>query len=73
MAHATEKDKQIIRQSQLKLSLDYYQMCGYCPSTTDLIKTTAMLEDFVINGYSKEMASKFERLDEHINEQYRGK
>jgi len=72
MAQATEKDKQIIRQSQLKLSLDYYQMCGYCPNITDLIKTTAMLEDFVINGYSKDMASKFERLDEYITKEYRG-
>jgi len=70
---ATEKDKQIIRQSQLKFSLDYFTTCGYCPNTTDLIKTTAMLEDFVINGYSKDMASKFERLDEYINNEYRGK
>jgi len=47
---ATEKDKQITRQSQIKLALDYYTTCGYCPSMTDLIKTTAMLEDFVIKG-----------------------
>jgi len=72
MAQATEKDKQIIRQSQLKLSLDYFTTCGYCPSITDLMKTTTMLEDFVIKGYSKDLMAKFEKLDEYINEQYKG-
>lgn len=65
---ATDKDKQIIRQSQLKISLDYFNNCNICPSMTDLIKTTTMLEDFVINGYSKELVSKFEKLDSYIND-----
>jgi len=65
---ATDKDKQIIRQSQLKLSLDYFNSCNICPSMTDLIKTTTMLEDFIINGYSKELVTKFEKLDNYINE-----
>jgi len=68
--NATDKDKQIIRQSQLKLALDYFNTCGKCPSISNLIKTTTMLEDFVINGYSKEMISKFEKLDTYISEQY---
>lgn len=68
--NASEKDKQIIRQSQLKLSLDYFNHCGICPSIVDLMKTTTMLEDFVINGYSKEMVSKFENLDIYIKETY---
>lgn len=68
---ATDKDKQIIRQSQLKMSLDYFNSCNICPTITDLIKTTTMLEDFVINGYSKELVSKFEKLDGYINEQYK--
>jgi len=71
--NATDKDKQIIRQSQLKLALDYYNTCGICPTMSDLIKTTTMLEDFVINGYSKDMVSKFEKLDAFINSEYRGK
>ena len=71
--NATDKDKQIIRQSQLKFALDYYNTCGICPTMSDLIKTTTMLEDFVINGYSKDMVSKFEKLDAFINSEYRGK
>lgn len=68
--NASEKDKQIIRQSQLKLALDFFNHCGMCPTIVDLMKTTTMLEDFVINGYSKEMVSKFENLDTYIKETY---
>jgi len=69
---ATDKDRQIIRQSMSKFSLQYFNSCKICPSLTDIIKTTTMLEDFVINGYSKEMISKFEKLDEFLNSEYRG-
>jgi len=34
----------------------------------DLIKTTTMLEEFIVNGYSKDMVVKFEKLDSHIQE-----
>ncbi len=69
---ATEKDKQIIRQSQLKLVLDYFQMCGICPSLTDVIKVTTMMEKYVIEGYSTDITSSFERIEKFIDEQYRG-
>ena len=64
------KDRQIIRQSMSKLALEYFKNCGICPTFSDLIKTTTMLEDFCINGYSSEMVSKFDRLDEFINQEY---
>jgi hypothetical protein len=70
---ATEKDRQIIRQSQSKLALEYFNACGVCPTLTDLIKTTTMLEDFVINGYSSTMIMKFEKLDAYIHDEYIGK
>ena len=69
---ATEKDKQIIRQSQLTLVLDYFQMCGICPSLTDVIKVTTMMEKYVIEGYSTDITSSFERIEKFIDEQYRG-
>ena len=70
---ATEKDRQIIRQSQLKLSLEYYNSCGICPTMADLVKTTTMLEDYVINGYSSNLMMKFDKLDAFINDNYSGK
>lgn len=66
------KDRQIIRQSMSKLSLEYFNSCGICPTFTDLIKTTTMLEDFCSNGYSKELVTKMEKLDQYIEDTYKG-
>lgn len=67
----TEKDLQIIRQSQLKLTMDYFTACGTCPSMTDLLKVTTMLENFVVNGYKTADLPKYEALDKYINEHYK--
>ncbi len=69
----TEKDLQIIRQSQLKLSLDYLTSCGICPSMVDLVKVTTMLENFVVNGYRSADIPKYEAVDKYINETYKTK
>jgi hypothetical protein len=65
------KDRQIIRQSMSKLSLEYFNSCGICPTIVDVIKTTTMLEDFCVNGYSKELIEKIGKLDKHIEEVYK--
>ena len=70
---ATEKDKQIIRQSQLKFVMDYFQMCELCPSLSDIIKVTSIMEKFVIEGYSSDINKSYERIDQFIDDQYRGK
>jgi hypothetical protein len=67
------KDKQIIRQSQMKAALDYFQMCGACPTISDLIKVTTMLENFIVNGYKTADLPNYEKLDEYIQSQYKGK
>ena len=69
---ATEKDKQIIRQSQLKFVMDYFNMCGLCASLADIIKITAMMEKFVIEGYSTSIKESYDRIDEFIDSEYRG-
>ena len=69
---ATEKDKQIIRQSQLKFVMDYFQMCGLCPSLADVIKVTSIMEKFVIEGYSKSLKESYDRIDQYIDSEYRG-
>ena len=70
---ATDKDRQIIRQSMAKLVLEYSKTCDMCMTLSDLIKTTTMMEDYCINGYSKEMVAKFDKLDEYLTKEYRGK
>jgi hypothetical protein len=67
----TEKDLQIIRQSQLKLTLEYFTACGVCPSITDLVKITTMMENFVVNGYKTSDVEKYQAVDKYINETYK--
>ena len=69
----TDTSRQISRQSMSKLALEYFSMCGICPTITDVMKTTTMLEDYVINGYSAEMVDKFTKLDEYLTKEYKGK
>lgn len=72
MTNEETKQRMIIRQSQIKLALEYYGACDICPTMVDLIRTTTMLEDYMVNGYSKDMVTKFEKLDTHIQKEYRG-
>lgn len=67
---ATQQE-QIIRQSQIKLALDYYNTCGFCPSIVDLVKTTTMLEQYIKEGYSSDLINKIEKLDHYIQENYK--
>jgi hypothetical protein len=68
---ATEKDRQIIRQSQIKSTIDYFNMMEIQPTLEDVVKTTTLLEMFCVEGYSKEMIGRFEKLDQHIQEMYK--
>lgn len=69
MARTTQD--QIIAQSQLKLTLDYFQMCQVCPSLSDVIKISTMLEKYVKDGYSTTLAESFEKIDKYIQDNYK--
>lgn len=66
------QQEQIVRQSQIKLALDYFNACGVCPTLSDLIKITTMLEQYIKNGYDKDIVAKFDRIDEYIQKEYKG-
>lgn len=70
---ASTQQEQIIRQSQIKLALDYFNACEICPTIVDLVKTTTMLEQYIKNGYSNDLVSSFNELDKHIQKEYKGK
>lgn len=67
---ARNSQDQIIAQSQLKLTLEYFQMCDKCPTLSDVIKISTMLEKYVKDGYSASLAESFEKIDKYIQEQY---
>ena len=64
---------QIIRQSQLKFVADYFKMCDICPSLTDIMSITTMMEKYVLEGYSPDIKASFERIDKFIDDEYRGR
>jgi len=63
-------NRQEIRQVMMNTALTYFTNCGICPTLSDLIKATTILEDYCINGYGSEVMMRFDRLDEFINQQY---
>lgn len=67
---ARNSQEQIVAQSQLKLTLDYFQMCGICPSLSDVIKVSTMLEKYVKDGYSTALVDAFNRIDNYIGTEY---
>lgn len=70
-----EENKQhiIVRQSMMKFCLEYFTTCGICPTMEDIMKVTTILESYCIEGYSKDMMTKFEKIDEYIQTTYKGK
>lgn len=60
------KEKQISTQSNLKLLVEYMQCREKCLSLIELVQITTVLNDFVENGYSKELIGRFEKIEEHI-------
>ena len=66
------KERIIVRQSQIKLALDYLTTCNICPTIQDLIRTTTMLEQYIIDGYSVELMNKLAKLDDYIQKEFKG-
>ena len=67
-----KKERIIIRQSQIKMSLDILQANGITPTIQDLLKTTTMLEQYIYDGYSTDLMDKISKLEQHLDEQYKG-
>jgi hypothetical protein len=64
----TSKDKIIARQSQTNAALTYFQLIGKEPKISDVVKLAAMMEKFIISGYSAELNAMMERADEIISQ-----
>lgn len=68
---ARTSQDQIVAQSQLKLTLEYFQMCQICPTLSDVVKISTMLEKYVKDGYSSSLVESFDKIDEYINNNYK--
>ena len=57
----------IARQSQLKLIHEWSKDCGICISLKDMVAITNVMVDYVENGYSKEIGTRLESIDQYVN------
>ena len=74
-----EEQKMIIRQSQIKLALDYFKACDICPSLSDLVRTTEYLTIYIEKGMNIDQNTGVSRttkmmdlLDEELQKNYKG-
>ncbi len=65
------KERQIASQSTLKLIQEWASTNNYPISLKDMVGVSVVLVDYIENGYSKELATRLENVDKHINETYR--
>jgi hypothetical protein len=63
---AQSQGKQISTQSNLKLLVEYMQCREKCLTLVELMQITTVLNDFVENGYSKELQERFEKVEQII-------
>lgn len=60
------KEKQISTQSNLKLVVEYMNSCDKCLTMVEIIQITTVLNDFVENGYTKDIKDRFEKIDQIV-------
>jgi hypothetical protein len=58
-----DKDLQIVRQSQLKLVLEYTSHANVELKLKEIVGITNVMVDYCINGYSKELGDRLESID----------
>ena len=63
---ARTKDQQIVAQSSLKLVLEWSNTCGYCLDLKDLCGISRVVEEYVENGYSKELGTRLDTIDDYV-------
>jgi len=64
---AQNKERQIATQSSLKLVLDWGNSCNKCLTLKEVVSITNVMVDFVENGYSKEIGSRLDKIQEYLD------
>lgn len=63
------KDQIIIFQNQSHLVQKHFNDCGVCPSLLLIALSTDVMVDFAINGPTKEVLARFEKMEKYIQEE----
>jgi len=62
-------DQIIVFQNQSHLIQKYFSDCGMCPSLLLIALSTDVMVDFAVNGPTKEVLARFEKMEKYIQEE----
>ena len=61
------KDSSIIRQSQIKVAMEYLKDNNLKPTVLELVVFTEALKDYIETGLTKENITRIKSVDEFVN------
>lgn len=68
MAH--NKEESIARMNQLTLVMNYLKQINLNLPLKDIVAINNVMTDYVMNGYSKEIGSRLDAIDKHIQSKF---
>jgi hypothetical protein len=60
------KEQRIVFQNQSHLVAKYFTDCGICPSLLTIALATDVMVDFALNGPTKAVLERFEKMEKYI-------
>jgi hypothetical protein len=67
---AQNKEESIARMNQLSLVMNYLKQINLNLPLKDIVAINNVMTDYVINGYSKEIGSRLDAIDKHIQSKF---
>jgi hypothetical protein len=65
-----QKQAAIVRQSQLKLVVDYLKQINLNLPLKDICGITNVMTDYVVEGYNKDIAQRLDAIDNYIKSKF---
>jgi hypothetical protein len=63
----SSQQTQIVRQSSLKLMLEWSSTCDKCLTLKELVTMTEVVTEYVQTGYNKEIGERLDKIENYLN------
>jgi hypothetical protein len=70
MAGFQKNEESIVRQSTIKFVGEYCRVIGTPLTLKEIVGITNVLADYCLNGYSKEIGDRLDKIDSHIQSKF---
>ena len=70
MAGFQKNEESIVRQSTIKFVGEYCRVIGTPLTLKEIVGITNVLSDYCLNGYSKEIGDRLDKIDSHIQSKF---